>query len=97
VLPPEVQMPHESLNRLIRKLENVTTVSEHERKTILDLPVQVSTLRRMKTLSARAKVPPSAAFSWRAFFADKRYCQTALAQSWRFMCPAKFRMCTAFT
>ena len=45
MLPPEVQIPHESLNRLIRKLESVTTFSEHERKSLLDLPVRVTALR----------------------------------------------------
>jgi len=38
-------MPHHSLNRLIRKLESVTTLSEDERKTILELPVRVRDLR----------------------------------------------------
>ena len=48
VLPPQVmepKMPHQSLNQLIRKLESVTTLSEHERKTILELPVRVRDFR----------------------------------------------------
>jgi CRP-like cAMP-binding protein len=41
----ERKMPHQSLNQLIRKLESVTTLSEDERKTILELPVRVRDLR----------------------------------------------------
>jgi CRP-like cAMP-binding protein len=41
----EHKMPHHSLNRLIRKLESVTFLSEDERKTILELPVRVRDLR----------------------------------------------------
>ena len=37
-------MPHQPLNQLIRKLESVTTLSEDERKSLLDLPVKVKTL-----------------------------------------------------
>jgi hypothetical protein len=40
----ERKMPHQSLNQLIRKLESVTTLSEDERKSLLDLPVKVKTL-----------------------------------------------------
>jgi hypothetical protein len=41
----ERNMPHESLDRLIRKLESVTRLSEDERKSLLDLPVRVTALR----------------------------------------------------
>jgi CRP-like cAMP-binding protein len=37
-------MPHESLHRLIKKLESVTTLSEDERKSLLELPVKVTAL-----------------------------------------------------
>src|SRR3954451_136598 len=40
----ERKMPHQSVNQLIRKLESVTTLSEDERKSLLDLPVKVKTL-----------------------------------------------------
>jgi hypothetical protein len=92
----ERKMPHQSLNQLIRKLESVTTVSEDERKSLLDLPVKVKTLAADEDIVREGDRPPSAAFSQKAFFADTRHCQTALAQSWRFMCPARFPMRTAF-
>jgi len=38
-------MPHHSLNRLIRKLETITHLSDHEKQAILGLPVRVADLR----------------------------------------------------
>jgi CRP-like cAMP-binding protein len=38
-------VPHHSLNRLIRKLETITSISEDERQAILDLPVRIVDLR----------------------------------------------------
>jgi CRP-like cAMP-binding protein len=37
-------VPHHSLNRLIRKLETITSLSEDERQAILDLPVRIADL-----------------------------------------------------
>src|SRR4051794_1741281 len=38
-------MPHHSLNRLIRKLETITHLSDHEKQAILGLPMRVADLR----------------------------------------------------
>jgi CRP-like cAMP-binding protein len=38
-------MPHHGLNRLVRRLETITSLSEDEKKAILNLPARVADLR----------------------------------------------------
>jgi hypothetical protein len=56
----ERNMPHESLDRLIRKLESVTRLSEDERKSLLDLPVRVTALRAEEDIVREGLAPSSA-------------------------------------
>jgi CRP-like cAMP-binding protein len=38
-------MPHPSLSKLVRKLETITSLSEHEKNAVLNLPVRLADLR----------------------------------------------------
>src|SRR4051812_47496166 len=98
-LPPQAmerKMPHQSLNQLIRKLESVTTLSEDERKSLLDLPVKVKTLAADEDIVREGDRPSQCCLLAEGFLCRYKIRQTALAQSWRFMCPARFPMRTAF-
>ena len=74
----------QALDRLIRRLETITSLSEDDKNAILALPAN----GLMLTSSAREIDPRNVVFSSKVFCAATKFFPTATGRSWPSMCPA---------
>src|SRR3954452_10948967 len=85
--------PH--ANPLIRKLESIVILSDQERETLANMPMQVMELRADQDIVREGTAPPGLACFWRASPAPTRSPERASARSWRFTSPEMFPTCKA--
>jgi hypothetical protein len=85
------------LDRLVVKLESITELTEHERRTVLSLPITLRDFQPDEDIVARVIGRGSAACSLRDSCAATRFYPTGSVKFSPFIFPATFPICRAFT